>query len=402
MMLPLLTIIAFQDFSYSVPVTARIGEGEAAQSELQLRPELEWQLFGWDFEATGVLEADEQEKVRAEDRNRARLSSLTLSRQWEHVAVSLGKQQVVWGQLDGLPVLDVVNPRRYDRFILDADELQRQAQWMAQMEWMADQWELQVLWVADHERHKFPESGEAFAISTTRYQPVPPPGWSVSIQEEAKGNNPVSDGDLGMRLTTYVGNWDLSFNYLYKEDDQAAIGLSLDPVAANVDAIMDYGRYHLFGGTASTSWGDWVARVEYAWFKDRQHSSYTPQPLLADEFDSGIGLDYAGFTDTFISVQFVTRFLSGAPGDLLLRDKEEHTVTLKFTRTWRNETITFDLLAVSDTREGDGLIRPRLDWEVNDRMGVFLGYDYFHGDPNGLYGQFDANDGAYAGATYNF
>jgi hypothetical protein len=34
-------------------------------------------------------------------------------------SVRLGKQQIVWGRLDGVKILDVVNPQTFREFILD-------------------------------------------------------------------------------------------------------------------------------------------------------------------------------------------------------------------------------------------------------------------------------------------
>ena len=43
----------------------------------------------------------------------------------------IGKQQVVWGQADGLKVLDVVNPQSFRAFILEDFEDSRLPLWTA-------------------------------------------------------------------------------------------------------------------------------------------------------------------------------------------------------------------------------------------------------------------------------
>ena len=75
-------------------------------------------------------------------------------------------------------------------------------------------------------------------------------------------------------------------------------------------------------------------------------------------------------------------------------------MTLKLSRTWRNETIIADLLAIQSTSDGDGLIRAKLELEINDAMRAFGGYNLFHGKSCGLYGQFRNHDRAFVGLPF--
>jgi len=44
-------------------------------------------------------------------------------------ALRLGKQQIVWGETDGLKLLDVMNPQNFREFILDEFEDSRLPLW---------------------------------------------------------------------------------------------------------------------------------------------------------------------------------------------------------------------------------------------------------------------------------
>ena len=61
----------------------------------------------------------------------------------------VGKQQVVWGQADGLKVLDVLNPQSFREFILDDFEDSRIPLWMVNAEIPVGEAMLQLLWIPD-------------------------------------------------------------------------------------------------------------------------------------------------------------------------------------------------------------------------------------------------------------
>ena len=61
----------------------------------------------------------------------------------------LGKQQIVWGQADGLRVLDVVNPFNFREFILPEFEDYRIPLWTANIEVPIADWTAQFIWIPD-------------------------------------------------------------------------------------------------------------------------------------------------------------------------------------------------------------------------------------------------------------
>lgn len=52
--------------------------------------------------------------------------------------------------------------------------------------------------------------------------------------------------------------------------------------------------------------------------------------------------------------------------------------------------------------DGDGMIRPKIDYQLNDNIKIWLGADLFYGDSNGLFGQFNHNDRVLVGAEWIF
>lgn len=78
--------------------------------------------------------------------------------------IRAGKQQIVWGQADGLRVLDVINPLSYREFILPEMEDRRIPLWSVQVELPTDPWSMQLVWVPDSTVTEVPEQGAAYTL----------------------------------------------------------------------------------------------------------------------------------------------------------------------------------------------------------------------------------------------
>ncbi len=105
----------------------------------------------------------------------------------------LGKQQVVWGQADGIKVLDVVNPQSYREFILDDFDKSRIPLWMANVNIpVGDSANLQLLWIPDTTYHELAELDTPFAARSPRLLPPLP---ITALAEAERPDDPLRDGD---------------------------------------------------------------------------------------------------------------------------------------------------------------------------------------------------------------
>ncbi len=96
----------------------------------------------------------------------------------------LGKQQVVWGQADGLKILDVINPQSYREFILDDFDDSRIPLWMINAEIpIGDDDSLQFLWVVDQSYHRFANNGSDYQITSPLLVPQPITGIDIASFE---------------------------------------------------------------------------------------------------------------------------------------------------------------------------------------------------------------------------
>lgn len=332
----------------------------------------------------------------------ASLRELYWSYQSDSVFWRLGKQQVVWGEADGLKLLDLVNPQDYREFILDDFEDSRIPIWMINAEMnIGDDSVLQVLWIPDTTNHSLATRGSPYTFTSPLLVPQPLPGVTATLEEHRASRKLLKDSDAGLRFSHYWSGWDLTFNYLYHTVDEPVLRTQLD----NGDIVVtsDYERSHLIGGSASNAFGSWTLRTEVAYEMDRYHRSTETMPgvIQANQWGSVIGLDYQGWSDQLISFQwFQTKIL--IDDNVLIKSKTEETVSLLWEMKFMNETLSLSWLNLYSLDHHDGLMRPKVRYNLYSNLDVELGLDRFYGNNKGVFGQFDQTDRVHIGLEWGF
>ncbi|WP_282608629.1 DUF1302 family protein [Pelagibius sp. Alg239-R121] len=332
------------------------------------------------------------------------LRELYLDIDLEDAFVRLGKQQVVWGEADGLKVLDVINPQSFREFILPEFEDSRIPLWTVNAEIPVGEDSLvQLLWIPDQTYNDIPDSDAAFAFSSPRLVPRLPAGVTVLSTEFDRPNSFVEDSDAGARFTTFLDGWELSANYFFHYSDTPVTRRRLLP--GGVAVTQDYERTHLLGGSFNNAFDDWVVRGEVGYSTDRffitEDAGDSDGVVKSGEVSYVLGLDYQGITDTFLSAQLFQSFIADHE-DGIVQDQVETSATFLVERTFENETIKLSLLVIQSLNEGDGVVQAELDYQLYSDVNLTLGADIFYGDEDGLFGQFRNRDRITFGVTVGF
>jgi len=400
------------------------GSGDTQKVELQVEPELDLDL-GSVGELTLLLRfgadgADRLEPGQPDgwyaaagsgprllgDQAEVRLRELYLETEAGPGYVTVGKQQIVWGTADGLRVLDVINPQSFREFILDELSDARIPLWALNAELPLGGSTLQIVWVPDTTVHALPETGAAFELTSPLLVPRAPPGVPVTVEEPRRPGRALADSDAGLRLSAFVDGWDLTLNYLYRYDDFPAPFRTVEPgETPRIVVRPGFVRTHLVGGTFSNAFGNLTVRGEVAYTVGQPVP--TADPLSSDgvartdALTSVVGLDWYGFRDTLVSVQLFQDGLVDPPAGRFRRAFEQR-VSLLARRSFLADTLEAEVLWLHDPHRGDGLARPVVRFDVNDRVSVRVGADLFYGDPDGLFGQFDGRDRVTAAVELGF
>lgn len=322
--------------------------------------------------------------------------------------LTLGKQQVVWGKADGLKVLDVVNPQSFREFILEDFEESRIPLWMVNYEWQInDDSNLQFLWIPDQSTHALPKQNTSYAFTTPRIVPIAPSGVDIELNPIRRPSNIIDDSDIGLRWTGFVNGWDLTLNYLYHYDDLPVFFQQLNSTSTKpiVTIEPEYKRSHLIGGTFSNAFGDLTVRGELGYSTDKYYLTNNPNNsdgvAKSDELSYVLGFDWFGFKDSLVSFQLFQSAVLDSPKGTIRPDIDT-TLTLQVEKEFLNDTLKAEMLILQNLNDGDGLIRPKITYEWKDDLKTWVGMDIFHGDKEGLFGEFDNKDRLVLGLEIGF
>jgi hypothetical protein len=114
-----------------------------------------------------------------------------------------------------------------------------------------------------------------------------------------------------------------------------------------------------------------------------------------------LGFDWFGFSETLLSFQIFQNILTdNASG--LLRDQVETNVSFLAQRDFVNDTVVLSSIWVHNINDGDGFIRPKVEYDFRDNMTLWAGVDFFYGTASGLFGQFNDTDRVVLGMEIGF
>ncbi|HDZ07549.1 DUF1302 family protein [Pseudohongiella sp.] len=323
----------------------------------------------------------------------------------EDVFIRLGKQQVVWGQADGLQVLDVVNPLRYREFISDDLEDRRIPLWTANVEFPVRDWTMQLLWIPDQTYHAYPEAGASYQVRSTKLTPLLTGNQQVLFERQEKPDRFWQDSDYGMRLTGFVSGWDVGLGYLNQINNGRAVAQFTGDDVLHIRT--GYVRTHLLGATVAKAFGSVTVRSELGYLSDTvplgvpSTSPATLEQSATREFKGVIGLDYNGISDTLLSAQW---FLSHIAGEshAYVRDKQEQQVSFLVKRDFYNQTFSLEGLLVHSLNDADGYWNISANYRYRSNITLISQIDRYYGAREGVFGQFRDQSRVSIGLSYAF
>ena len=411
--------------SFELESATNINDGSSQKLEMIFEPEFNIRLpAGLDLTAIGRLRSDTfddfepgrpalsersefSRRIMVGDRVDLELREFYLNADVGRTLLTVGKQQIVWGKADGLKVMDVVNPQDFREFIMDEFEDSRIPLWSVNAEIPISDLTLQLVWVPDQTYHELPEAGSPYNFTSPLLIPTPPAGVDVAFNPVDRPNRVFADSDAGARLSTFWKGWDLTANYFYHYNDLPVFlrDVSMTPEGARVTITPTYERSHLLGGTFSNAFGDLTVRGEVAFFFDRFFSTNDGADadgvVKTNELFYVNGFDWYGFTDTLLSVQVFQSIVTNNTPELI-RDPIDTDMSFLARRSFLNETLMVETLWIQDVNRGDGMLRPKLSYDLSDGIKVWAGVDVFYGTRNGLFGQFGENDRVLIGVEWGF
>ena len=324
---------------------------------------------------------------------------LDLSRgDWD---LRLGRQNIIWGEVVGAFVADVVSAKDLREFILPDFDVVRIPQWAARAEYFKGDYHAELIWipVPSYDRIGYP--GADFYS----FPPVPP-GVNSVIEGEQKPSWSLGNTNAGARGSVLKGGWDVSvFYYRSVDAEQAFQRTSIIPGPTPTYVLQPtHFRIWQSGGTASKDLGFLTVKGEATYTNGRMFSSLdptNPTGLVAQNtVDYALGADIPMQRDARLNLQVLQRvFTNHDPSTIF--DRAETAVSALITLP-SIRRVQPEVLVIQSTNRNDRLLSLKAKWSVVQNFKLIAGADIFHGPPLGLFGQFDNSDRVYVDAVYSF
>lgn len=305
--------------------------------------------------------------------------------------LTVGKQQIVWGKADGLKILDVVNPTNFREFLLDDFDNSRIPLWSVKSDIDLKKLKLQLVWIPDQTYHDLPDPKATFFPGA--FFPQPAPGITVITNPPDKPDRFFRDADAGIRVSSFIRGWDITLNYLYMFDDFPVSKTHFaDTPTPTISITPAYKRHHLAGSTFTNSFGKFSVRGELGFFIDKFFSTTDvskPDGLFrSTQFMGVAGVDYSGISNTLLSIQVFEDYIFKnipVPG----RKQSQTFMSVLANRSFKNETMTAEVIGVQSISSGDGFVRPSFKYQYKSNIILKAGADIFYGSSGGFLGQFN-------------
>lgn len=295
----------------------------------------------------------------------------------------LGRQHIIWGEMVGFFIADVVSARDLREFLLPELESLRIAQWAARAEFYADDTHFELIWVPRPEYDDIGKPGADF-------YPYPlPPGTFVAEREPAEA---FGRGNWGARVSHLIGGWDLSAFYYRSNDISPTLGFN----AGRGQLELTNDRIRQLGATFSKDLGSFVLKGEAVHTRGRRLNIVADQQLglaATDMVDYALGVDIPLEQVWRINLQYFARWLDDHHPDMTV-DREERGMTFQVVRELGSQ-LEAEFLAASSLNRNDYMLRPKLTWKFAPEWRAVAGVDVFKGPPAAMFGRFDDRDRVY-------
>lgn len=342
----------------------------------------------------------------------------------------LGKQQVAWGQSDGIAVLDRVNPPDLSEYWLPDQQDIRIPLWMLNINYSPKlNSNLQLLIIPDFEQSVGAPIGAPFTFySYIRYNNFKKSVTSVDENIYFPGKQ-LENSTLAAQWSDRVGSVDYTLNFLsgfyYSARNQTIFLGGAPPFNYKVDR--SFKRWKMYGASFNTTMTEpgllqgFTFKGDFAYYDDEP--TYWGNPVTASS--SGIkrldnifwilGADHYIFTKWLLSCQFGQYILqnskpgaSTAASNYYLnaytygaQDPVENIFSFKLSASFYNDRFKPEVLW-SFTDDNQGRLSPKISYELSDHLVATLGVHYFYGSLYDSNGQFREESQLYSMLKYSF
>ncbi len=297
--------------------------------------------------------------------------------------VRLGRQYVIWGVLEGIRVVDEINPMDFRELILPELLDYRIPLWTAKVDLYRGENKVELLWIPDLRFHKPAPRGSEWELFQTLPTTTRPNSFDLRFSE------------WGIRWTRPLWGAEVSWSYFYTWDDFPVTFrvISIDDISASepvneLPIWPTYTRIHMYGLTFTREIKGDILKGELAYVTDKYFAianvdengdgyvDYDGE-LQRNHIRWGLGYDFswggADFSPAF------TQWIILDYDPLILQDQYDSAFNLFIRKPLRKRAAVFSLLVIRLVNFKETLIKPKMTFDLGSRFQVSAGADLFYG-----------------------
>ncbi|MEM6641016.1 MAG: hypothetical protein AAF610_14070 [Pseudomonadota bacterium] len=322
----------------------------------------------------------------------AEIRDLFLEHQLASGRLRIGKQTINWGRLDGIKVLDVVNPQDYRTFILDDFEQSRTSLWSGYSDTTAGAWRREVAVVVDGTAHAIPDDDAWFGFRAPRFRFGSSTDQQAAFSETQRPGHGIGDAGFGVRLSRQTARGEFAV-LAYRGLDPEPLGRFVSR-AGEIGIQRFYEPRSTLGASFDAGLGGQVIRGEFALHPDRAFNTRNGSLLDTDrrsQIRAALGVDLSGPGGALVNLQFLYDRVEGERG-LLVRPVRDRLLTLGVRKTLGFDRWIFQVRAYRSLDDDDQMLSLKVTRSLSETARLEIHVASFNGDRDGVFGQFEQKD----------
>ncbi len=308
----------------------------------------------------------------------------------------LGKQYVVWGVLEGVRIVDEINPMNFRELILPDLLDYRISLWTAKLDYYTDWGDFQLLLIPELKFHQPAPRGSEWEL----LQEVPgtrsPESWKLENTE------------VGLKWDFTLLDTELSLSYLYTWDDFPVIFRTVKIGGRDPVFYPTYTRINMYGLTAVKQLGSYILKGEFAYVTDKFFGRLNTADVDGDLIVDTNGEAQKNHIRWGLGTDFVVMGWDAAVGmmqwiildyeETLIQDRLDTSYNVFLRKEFPRVSLTFQMLYIYFKSLNEAYLKPKLFFQVTNRFQIAVGMDLFSGEKSdfgsssqNIDGEFDIN-----------
>ena len=311
-----------------------------------------------------------------------------------------GKQQIVWGQADGVFITDIVSPLDLTDFLMrDFNEIRIGVNAAKINYYPSLDHSFELVWIASFTPSILPADGSIWQPQME----FPAPPTIDNSNQEVPFTFESSEVFLKYSLSKPWADIQLMAAYTWDDAPVMHVTPIVPPDPPGLLIKPQHHRLGLVGSSFNTQVADFVIRGEGAYYFNKNWQTTDPAAtdflVEKDYFNYVVGLDKTIGTWKF-SAQFIQKIISDYD-EAIEADDVDNLATLLISKSLFRETVRLEWFSYHGFNNNDALMRIRGFYYPHDAVSIELGSNIFTGT-EGTFGQYNNNDMIYTRIKFNF